>query len=61
MVQLQQMAEEQVKIKRLMKRNKKVERSIRKKMNEQGMDVSFTNQKCSIPFLLVASEKPTND
>ena len=37
----QLMAEQQVKLKRLIKRNKKVERSIRKRLLRQGMDVNF--------------------
>ena len=43
MIQLQGMVEQQIKIKRLVKRNMKVERSIRKRMLKQGMDVSFDN------------------
>ena len=37
----------------MMKRNKKIERTIRKRFNAQDMDVSFENQRCCIPFILV--------
>ena len=57
MIQLQGMVEQQIKIKRLVKRNMKVERSIRKRMLKQGMDVSFDNQRCNIPFILIQMDK----
>ena len=55
--QLTEMVEQQVRVKRLCKRNRKIERSIRKRLLPQGMDVSFENQRCQIPFILVKMAK----
>ena len=56
-LQLTEMVEQQVRVKRLVKRNRKIERSIRKRFQPQGMDVSFENQRCQIPFILVKMAK----
>ena len=40
---LQELAEKQIQIKRLMKRNKKIEKSIRKRFATLDMDVDFDN------------------
>ena len=59
---LQELAEKQIQIKRLMKRNKKIEKSIRKRFATLDMDVDFDNQKCAIPFILAkVGEHPDYD
>ena len=42
-IMLQELAEKQIQIKRLMKRNKKIEKSIRKRFATLDMDVDFDN------------------
>ena len=52
-MKLQDMMSQNIRIRRLIKRNRRTERSIRKRLNAQGMDATFENQKCQIPFILV--------
>lgn len=53
MAKLQDVVEQTVQLKRLIKRNMKIEKSIKKRFWSQNMDVSFENQRCTIPFILV--------
>lgn len=46
MMKLQDMMSQNIRIRRLIKRNRRTERSIRKRLNAQGMDATFENQKC---------------
>ena len=53
------MVEKQVQLRRLVKRNRKIEQSILKRFQTFDMDVDFENQKCEIPFILAKiSEHP---
>ena len=52
MIQVQVMLEKQIQIKRLVKRNRKIEKSIRNRFACYEMDVDFDEQKCAIPFIL---------
>ena len=51
-IHLQELLEKQIQIKRLLKRNKNIEKSIRKRFATYNMDVDFQHQKCGIPFIL---------
>ena len=61
MAKLQDVVEQTVQLKRLIKRNMKIEKSIKKRFWSQNMDVSFDNQRCSIPFILVKMQMIPND
>jgi len=61
MAKLQDVVEQTVQLKRLIKRNMKIEKSIKKRFWSQNMDVSFENQRCTIPFILVKMQMIPGD
>ena len=56
---LREFTEQKIQIKRLVKRNRKIEKSIRKSLGK-NMDVDFENHRCNIPFILVKLMQPKN-
>ncbi len=58
---MQQVVGQIVQSKRLIKRNMRIEKEIRKQFLSQNQDVSFENQRLAVPFILLKMQEIHND
>lgn len=58
---MQQVVGQIVQTKRLIKRNMRIEKEIRKQFNLHGQEVSFDNQRLAVPFILLKMKEIKGD